>query len=83
MDAAACRMLWNVAILYQSTLTAGDNGFGTDDVLNDIAADLADGEIDAVASGIAVASYNDAALTRSRSGSFAIPGDDREELLET
>ena len=65
MDAAAYRSAVEgmSSILYQIALAAGDNGFSTDDVLNDIAADLADGEIDAVASGIAVASYNDAALT--------------------
>ena len=80
LDAAAYRSAVEgmSSILYQIALAAGDNGFSTDDVLNDIAADLADGEIDAVASGIAVASYNDAALTLfdQDPATLPIPGDD-------
>ena len=37
------------AVLYQIALAAGDSGFTTDDIIGELAADLADGEIDAVA----------------------------------
>ena len=51
------------AVIYQIAVAAGDSGFSTDDILRDIAQDLADGEIDAIANGVAVSSYNKAALT--------------------
>ena len=48
------------AVLYQIALAAGDSGFTTDDIIGELAADLADGEIDAVASGVPVNSCNEA-----------------------
>ena len=66
------------AVLYQIAVAAGDSGFTTDDILNEIASDLADGEIDAVANGVAVQSYNKAALTLfdQDPSTLPIPGDD-------
>ena len=66
------------AVLYQIAVAAGDSGFTTDDILNEIASDLADGEIDAVANGVAVESYNKAALTLfdQDPSTLPIPGDD-------
>jgi hypothetical protein len=66
------------AVLYQIAIAAGDSGFTTDDILAEIAADLADGEIDAIAGGVAVSSYNAAALTLfdQDPATLPIPGDD-------
>ena len=66
------------AVIYQIALAAGDNGFSTDDILSDIAGDLADGEIDAVANGVSVSSYNKAALTLfdQDPATLPIPGDE-------
>ena len=66
------------AVIYQIAVAAGDSGFSTDDILRDIAQDLADGEIDAIANGVAVSSYNKAALTLfdQDPSTLPIPGDE-------
>ena len=72
------------AVIYQIAVAAGDSGFSTDDILRDIAQDLADGEIDAIANGVAVSSYNKAALTLfdQDPSTLPIPGDDQDSLSE-
>jgi hypothetical protein len=66
------------AVIYQIMLAAGDSGFTTDQILVELASDLADGEIDAMAGGVAVESYNEAALTLfdQDPATLPIPGDD-------
>ena len=80
LDAAAYRSAVEgmSAVLYQIALAAGDSGFTTDDIISELAADLADGEIDAVASGVPVESYNEASLTLfdQDPATLPIPGDD-------
>ena len=66
------------AVIYQILAAAGDSGFTTDNVLSDLAADLADGEIDAFADGVAVSSYNAASLNLfdQDPATLPIPGDE-------